>query len=200
MSADAIFDPELLSDCVVQIKFRGVEADMKAGHKIMPHDAMLNDGALPYLALQMELGTESEHQTTRSKIQVTTPPANPSDDGQYQAEEDWMSAVTRLAQYEENNSKREEQKNIRELREAVKVKRLAMDSCNRYYSISVRGAGPDTYGILKEADIVDEFAALLRITTSSSSSSSTTPQDIACQHMQPLKYLAETLPNTAWMA
>jgi hypothetical protein len=158
----------------------------------MRRGAIPNDGALPYLTLLMELGTESTHRETGSKLKFTTPKSS-SNDGQFQElVKRWMSAVTQLADYRKKGGTSKTL--IKRWREDIEEKRLVMDSCNRY-SISVRGACPDTYGILKEADIVDEFATLLCITTPSSTS-----QDSALQHMRPFEHLGETSPHMTWMS
>ena len=76
----------------------------------------------------------------------------------------------------------------------MKAARLAVDSCNRY-SISVRGASPEVYGILREADIVKEFATLLSVTMPSPSN-----QDRTRQHMRPLERLGVASNHTAWVS
>lgn len=189
VSADAVFDPDLISDFVVQIKLRS-EADTGAELK-MRRGAIPNDPPLPYLALLMELGTDSTHQKTRSKLKSTTPESSSDDDQLQQLAEDWMSAVNQLATYRKGGNTTKD--HIKKLREEIEAKRQAMDSCNRY-SISARGGGPDTYGILKEADIVKEFATLLCVTTPSS-----TAEDRALQHMRPFERLEHT-SHAAWMA
>ena len=68
-----------------------------------------------------------------------------------------------------------------------------MEDYNRY-SISVRGATPETYGILKEADIVMEFATLLAVTMPL-----LTEEALELQHMQDLRQVDESSPSTAWM-
>ena len=188
VAADAVFDPDLISDFVMQIKLQSV-ANTGAERK-MRRGAIPNDPALPYLAMLMELGTESTHQKTRSKLKSTIPEY---DGSQFQQlEEDWASSTSLLATYRKGGNTTKAR--IKELREEIKTKRLAMDSCNRY-SISARGGGPDTYGILNAADIVKEFATLLRITTPPF-----TDQDRALQHMRPCERLGHNSSHTTWMA
>lgn len=133
VSADAIFDPDLLSDCVVQVKLQDM-ADTKAEPK-MRHGVIPNDGSLPYLAILMELGTESTHQATRTHFKVTTPKLTSDDSQFHQAVDEWTSAIADLKQHLENKTKKTDGR-TQQLREDVKVKWLAMDACNRY-SISV---------------------------------------------------------------
>jgi hypothetical protein len=174
----------------VQIKLR-VDADTKAEGQ-MRRGSIPNNGALPYLAILMELGIESVHRETRSKLRSTVP-ESPSDDGQFQQlANNWIAAVNRLAEYREKHKR--SKKRIKELEEDVDATRLLIDFCNRY-SIAVRGASSDTYGILKEADIVDEFATLLRTTMPSSA-----PQEMALQHMRPFERLGEGSHYTSWMS
>ena len=51
-----------------------------------------------------------------------------------------------------------------------------------------------TYGCLEEANIVTQFAALIKVTVPSP-----TAQDAALQHMRPLECLGEGSGYTAWM-
>ncbi|KIL57071.1 hypothetical protein M378DRAFT_16508 [Amanita muscaria Koide BX008] len=62
------------------------------------------------------------------------------------------------------------------------------------YSIYVRGASNDMYGILSEADIEQEFGTLFKITASLLSS-----QDNTTQHMCPLQRFSDGYINIAWM-
>jgi hypothetical protein len=183
---DAIFDLGLLSGCVVQVKFKG-EADTVEMRPLgIPSDL---DRPLPYLAILMELGTETLHRTTRSKIKVT-PSETPRE--QYrQLRQDWVDALLCLEDYRKTPSSRKEE--IRKLQKDVKEKQQAMDSCNRYI-ISVRGASSNTYGILDEAGIAEEFGTLLHITMPSP-----TPQDVSLQHMRPFESIGETFSHTDWM-
>jgi hypothetical protein len=63
IDTEAFFDPVMLSAVFGQVKFK-TEADG------LPHDF---SGPLPYLALLFELGNDSDHGATKSKIKVTTP-------------------------------------------------------------------------------------------------------------------------------
>jgi hypothetical protein len=186
---DAVFEPILLSDLVTQVKHK-LAADTKAEGK-MQRGAIPLGGTLPGLTLLMELGANSVHQSTGSPLKSTTPVSLPNNK-EFQALVDgWGIAVKSLALYQEK--KKTNKKAIQKLQEDIKAARLAMDSYNRY-SIAVRGADCNTYGILKEANIVQEFATLLGITNPPPTS-----QDIALQHMRPSERLGETSPHTNWM-
>jgi hypothetical protein len=178
-----------LSGAVFQIKYKEAadtmaETDMRPVG--IPRDL---DRPLPYLAMLMELGTETSHQGIRSKIKCT-PSEVPSEQFQ-QLRQNWLDALGCFNDYQKKKKKTKEK--TRKLREAVKVGQQAMDSCNRY-SIAVRGASPDVYDILREAGIAEEFATLLHITIPSP-----TPQEQALQHMRPLERLGGSSSHTHWM-
>jgi hypothetical protein len=68
ISTNAIFDTENLSAIVVQIKYQG-NADTRAGRALRPIGIPRSiHRPLPYIALRMELGNQSNHQITKSKI------------------------------------------------------------------------------------------------------------------------------------
>jgi hypothetical protein len=138
VNKDAIFDLGLLSGCPVQVKFKG-EADTVAEFEMRPLGIPCDlDRPLPYLAILMELGTETPHRTTHSKIKVT-PSETPGEQYQ-QLRQDWVDALICLEDYRKTPSPRKE---IRKLQKDTKEKQQAMDSCNRYI-ISVRGASSNT--------------------------------------------------------
>ncbi len=83
---------------------------------------------------------------------------------------------------------------LKKLKEAVSNAQLAADSYN-CYAISVRGASPEVYRVLKRAGIVDEFANLLDITTRLPGNAMAT-----IQHMRPLERLGDGSNHTVWMA
>jgi len=185
----AVFDPDLLSGGVWQIKYKEA-ADTMAETGMRPIGIPRDlDRPLPYFAMLMELGNESSHKGIRSKIKCT-PSEVPSDQFR-QLSQSWLDALSCFNRYEKRRKKKKE--TTQRLREAVKATQQAMDSCNRY-SIAVRGASPDVYGILREADIAEEFATLLHITMSSP-----TPQEQALQHMRPLERLGGSSSHTHWM-
>jgi hypothetical protein len=185
----AVFDPDLLSDFVVQVKFKK-DAGTKAERKVR-RGAIPSNGALPYLALLMEFDTESVHQETSSKI-CSAIPDSASDDSQFRSRlSDWMTAVSGLAQ--EKQRKTANQAHLKQLQRNVDEKRFAMDSCNRY-SIAIRGSSDEVYGILKTAQIAREFATLLR-----TSMPAYTPPESALQHMRPSEQLDETSAYMDWM-
>jgi hypothetical protein len=188
MEPDAIFYPHLLSGWVIQVKLKEA-ADTNAERNLRPLGIPRHlDQPLPYLALVMELGTETAHQGTHSKLKSTASEI-PSEGHFRKLTDDFAQALQDLVRAQESASpertsaskqrKSASKKRIEQLKAKVEEKRLAMDFCNRY-SISVRGASPDVYGILKEADIVEQFANLLRVTMPSP-----TPEDKAIQHMRP---------------
>ena len=68
-----------------------------------------------------------------------------------------------------------------------------MDAINRF-SIFVRGSSPKVYGVLCEANIVEEFAHLLSVILPLP-----TPQCTTMKHMCPLERIDEKSDYTAWM-
>jgi len=71
---------------------------------------------------------------------------------------------------------------------------MKMDDCNRF-AIFVWGASSDVYGVLKEAEIADQFEHLLRVTMPPP-----TPQHTTMKFMRPLESLNENSDYTAWMS
>ena len=185
----AFFDPDLLSDFVVQVKFKQ-DADTKAERK-MQRGAIPSNGALPYLALLMELDSESVHRETGSKICSAIPDSALTDSRFRSRLSDWMTAVSKLAQ--EKQRKTASTAHIKGLQRNVDEKRFAMDSCNRY-SIAIRGFSAEVYGILGTAQIAPQFATLVRTTMPAY-----TPPESALQHMRPSERLEETSAYMDWM-
>ena len=190
---DAILDPELLSGFVVQVKSRTAGATSSETELQPPIGIPRDpDQPLPYLTLLMELGYESSFQGTQSKIGVTISPQLP--DGEFRKRcEGYSRAMADLSEHRRKMPSRDPE-SIKKLTEDVDQKREAMNDGNRY-SIFVRGASPSTYGILNKAEIVDEFATLLKITTPSPSAHSHT-----VQHMCPMEGLDEEGHHMAWMS
>jgi hypothetical protein len=184
IQAEAIFDPAMLSAVFTQVKFKN-QADTTAEQAIRPIGLPRNlSRPLPYLALLLELGNESAHRTAHSKIKVTIPKHTAKDEFQ-KLTEDWLAAAKTL---------RRKDPEYTEKQKVVKEKRLAMDAYNRY-SITVRGASPDVYGILRKANVERAFSTLLSITMPSP-----TVQDTTIQHMRPLERLGRESGHTAWMS
>jgi hypothetical protein len=75
----------------------------------------------------------------------------------------------------------------------IETRHEAMDAYNRY-SIFVHGASSDIYGILKTADIVDQFRTLLHVAMPSPDG-----LESSLQHMRPLERLGNDCTQTAWM-
>ena len=191
ISDEAIFDPAMLSGAIIQVKYRD-NADTKAELALrpigIPRDLCR---PLPYLALLMELGNESFHRETRSKIKslVSKPP---SSNEFRDLTEKWVDAVKTLQEYQQSETRNEIQ--FKKLKDDVKAMRLAMDCCNRF-SVCVRGATSGVYSILNKADIAREFVTLLKVTMPSP-----TAQDSAIQHMRPLEHLGNKTHYTDWMS
>lgn len=72
-------------------------------------------------------------------------------------------------------------------------RQVAMDTYNRF-TICVRGASEEVYGVLKTANIAKAFATFLSTTMPPP-----TAQNTATQHMRPLDHLSDTSAHTAWM-
>jgi hypothetical protein len=70
---------------------------------------------------------------------------------------------------------------------------LEMDAYNRF-TLSVRGASPDVYGILMEANIVKAFESLLNVILPPSFN-----ENPVFRHMRPLERLDDISGHTAWM-
>jgi hypothetical protein len=188
--ADAIFDPSLLSGLLVQVKFK-FSGDPQAETLIRPFGIPRDpDQPLPYLALLMELGSESNYKGL-SKIKPT--PSGTTADGEFSK----LTTVLATAQLQYVLGLQQvgrKKKDAEFEKQAVRDAQLAVDSYNRY-SLSVRGASPEVYGILKTANIADEFATLLKITTPSPGN-----QKAILQHMRPLQRLGNESNHTAWMS
>jgi len=192
IAPDTPFDIENLSVAIFQIKNK-TGADTKALRSLqligLPRDL---HRPLPYLAVVMELGNETKYQGIKGAILVT-PPKKVSE-GVFKGLWDaWESALKQLNEYEEINGKKKEDYERKKLLQNFKAARAKMDAYNRY-SINVRGALPATYGCLKEANIVTQFATLIRVTMPSPTS-----REAVLNHMRPLERLGEGSAHTAWM-
>ena len=191
VSPDALFDPDKLGGFVAQIKNQSQAATSE--ERTLPPIGIPRDLdlPLPYLTLVMELGNNSSFRDTGSQIMTTVP--GPTSHGQLRKLViDWEDAVDELARCQRD--KTVTKTGIDKLNHDIKLKRLAMEQYNRY-SVFIRGASPTVYNILKEADIVNEFATLLDITMPTP-----TPESLISQHMRPLERLDEDSPYTAWMS
>jgi hypothetical protein len=178
INKDAIFDPEGLSGGVGQVKFKA-EADTNAEEKIRPlgiHRDLRQPQ--PYLALLLELGNESKHKGMPSKVKLTFP--KPLEDGAFgKLVEEWYTAVRDLEAARKTAFKEE----IKKRQAVVKTKQRAMDLYNRY-TISIWGASPEVYGILKTANIETQFQTLLAVTMPSPKA-----EIPLVQEMKPLEHL-----------
>ena len=204
VNADAVFDPARLSAAFGQVKYKD-KADTTAEKAIRPIGLPRDiTNPLPYLALLIELGSDSHFQSTGSNIKVTTPDPTEKDG----VEEYYSEAAQYIRDYaaDQTSKKRRIEKGAvpdpalgkKKLTNVDKKKlkdaRLIMDRYNRY-TIAIRGASPNVYGILRKAKIETEFETLLRTTMPPP-----TPQDIAIQHMRPLERLGEESVHNAWMS
>ena len=115
----------------------------------------------------------------------------PPEDGAYEKlANDWFTAAAELRKFREIGSREE----IKKLEAELKEKRRLMDLYNRY-TISIRGASSDVYGILKKAKIEKEFRTLLQVTMPSPEM-----QVPLVQEMKPLEHLERGSACTSWMS
>lgn len=180
----AFFDPAMLSAVFGQVKNKS-KADTAAEQAIrpigLPRDLL---EPLPYLALLFELGNDSNHGGIKSKIKVTTPTSTTSFQ---ELTHNLLVADRALVHRKEHSDPK-----LAEKQQNVKNTKLAMDAYNRY-TIAVRGASSEVYGILGKAQVKTEFATLLTTTMPSP-----TIQDESIKHMRPLERLSGS--HTAWMS
>ena len=195
IDAKAIFDPAMLSAVFGQVKFKS-KTDTTAEQAIRPIGLSCSlFGPLPYLAMLFELGNDSNHGRTKSKIKVTTPTSTTKDEFQ-KLTQNWLTAVQALGKYQAGHpeKKRKIDSKLVEKQNEVKEGRVAMDAYNRY-TIAIRGASASVYGILDNAKVKTEFATLLAITMPSPA-----VQDEMIRHMRPLERLGRESGHTAWMS
>ena len=158
MEPGDIFDCDQLSGVVIQVK-NTKEGDTDALKYLRPVGIIRDfKDPLPYLALLMELGTKFRHQGGRL-IKHSWP--KHAESFQYKVlKQEYQRALDDLSRYREQNPK--DKKHLKDLEAAVQAKELEKDLYNGH-SISARGAGSTTYGILKKAGIEKEFDTFLRI-------------------------------------
>ena len=186
----AIFYPALLTGIVVQIKFK-TAGDKQAGDSLRPLGIPRGlERPLPYLAILLELGNESEYQETRSKIKTTASKRVGRDQFQKLIDE-WISALKKHQKQTKVEGKQDKE-TLKKLEAAVTEAKLVIESCNRY-SIFVRGTSPEVYGILNEARIAKEFKTLLSVTMPSP-----TDRTDAMQCMRPFERFGKSA-HMAWM-
>ena len=180
---ESIFDPSLLSEIPGQIKFRdNGERVAELGIRPIGVDRDL-DNPVPYLAILMELGCKQRFKENGKKIKYSA--SDLPVDGEFRSlVEKRNTALEYLASNTDKAA-------VQELKKKVNDAQLAVDSYNRY-SISVRGASPDVFNILREANIVQEFATLLNIVMPESDAERTK------MHMRPLERLSEKSHHTDW--
>ena len=185
VSPGAIFNPTLLSGLFLQIKLK-VDGDAKMQPVGIPRDL---SQPLPYLVILMELGTEANYQATGSKMKSAVSPA-PQHGVFKMLTDEWVTAANALESYKERPNKT--QAEIKKLKTNVAEKRLAMDSCNGYF-VGVRGATPDTYGILTTSRVEQPFAMLLKVVMPAPDG-----QTRAIQAMRPFDRLGKSSASMAW--
>jgi hypothetical protein len=191
VTSDAIFNPAALSGAVVQVKYRfGSDGNAELAPRPIGLARDIVE-PLPYLALYLELGNESSYKATNTKIKVTA--SEPTVRGRFKTlSDDCFEATKRLTAYRRRGKKTKA--TLEKRKKDAQEKRLAMDLYNRY-SISVRGASPDVYGILKAVGIAQEFDLLLSVTMPSP-----TDHEPMIQQMRPLERVGNTSAHTAWMS
>jgi hypothetical protein len=184
---------------VVQVKFE-TSADGKAGAALRPIGVPRDySRPLPYLVLLLELGNESKHQETNSKIKVKSQP-DPAGATFQTLTDNYLAALKNLKDHRSKHlgADRKRKRNAKDpmeenMRNVVVEAQTEMDNFNQY-AISIRGATPEVYGILKEANIVREFAHLLSVTMPAP-----VTQDRKIEHMRPLERLGDTSAHMDWM-
>ena len=192
------FNVAKLSEVVVQVKYK-TKADTKAEPTLRPLGIHRHlSQPLPHLAILLELGSESRHQKTSTLFQVLTPSALVN--GKFEdLQQKWISALQELKDYKHEKLKTRKRKGRKDaqqvqLQEALEKIRSEMDAYNRY-TISIRGASSEVYGVLKKANIETEFATLLSVTMPLA----LPMQDPTIQHMRPLNHLDLKSAHNAWM-
>ena len=189
------FDPSKLTGMVGQVKNKAA-GDSDAKDAMRPFALPRNTSSpLPYLAVLMELGTESQFRETGSHLRVKTWDTDGNSPSYDDRHADWLAAFTAVAEAQRNPQRSvEERKEKKRLEQVMLEKQLVKEGYNRY-SIAIRGASPTTYGILATAKIVEAFKQILHITLAPADEF-----DRKVQHMVPL---GGNHPNTGdcdWMA
>ncbi|KAK2465753.1 hypothetical protein APHAL10511_002297 [Amanita phalloides] len=212
VDADAVFDPSCLTGIVGQVNFKA-SGDSQAETVIRPFGIPRDRShPLPYIALFMELGCESDYQGCPTKKIKPTTFRLTNDDRFSRLKIDLALAEQRHGVHELRQQELEKSvvagnreqlmQELKNMKKLVKEAKQVVDSYNHQfdsynrYSISVRGASPDVYHILKEAKITEEFAMLLRATTILSAELGY--QEVMRQHMFPSKRLGKASNHTAW--
>jgi hypothetical protein len=193
IAPDAVFNIKNLSVSIIQIKNK-FSADANALRLLRPV-GLARDlyEPLPYLAIVMELGTDTPYQGHEGPIRITVSSGGPKDTFQalWVA---WERALGELEKWTEaKKAKKAKKGQMKKLIDNVKTTRAAVDGHNRY-TVNIRGASDTTYGLLKKANIVTQFATLIKVTMPSP-----TATEDALQHMRPLERLGKDSAYTAWM-
>ena len=183
------FNPAKLSAVVVQVKYKS-KADTAAEDDIRPLGISRDlDNPLPYFTLLMELGNESNHGHSRSRLKprVWGTGSIPYS----QLVQDWVNAVEILVHHKALSSPKAK---TDPMKKAVTERRKAMDNYDRY-SLSARGSSDAVYGILKAARLAEAFAALLKVAIQSP-----TELDRTISQMRPLERFSKLFGHTDWMS
>ena len=185
----SIFDPSLLSAAVQRIKNREA-GDSQVKPAIHPVDVLRNRRQpLPYLTILMELDYEAQYQETGLKIKCQV--SEPLSDSEFEKLND-ASEEAAKKYWTYRQKKKTKNDTLKRLKEKADNAWLAAHPCSRY-SISVRGASPDVYGVLRKANIANSFATLLSIILPPFRE-----EDSMRKHMRPLERLSDESPHTAW--
>ncbi|KAF8324209.1 uncharacterized protein EI90DRAFT_3076333 [Cantharellus anzutake] len=184
-----VFDPDKLSGLVVQVKYK--KGDTSAENNLRPAGIIRDRKApLPYLALLMELGTESKYWGIAMVTYQAPKHFQPSEYQELKAE--CESAWDNLSQHKEEHPKDETV--LKKLKAQAQGKQLEMDLYNCYL-ISARGASENTYPILRTAGITNEFKTFLDIVVPQASS-----KEPLIGHMRPLDCFGGDFPQSHWMS
>lgn len=179
----------MLSAIIVQVKYKA-KADTMVENEIRPLGIARDlHNPLPYVAFLIELGNESRHRQTGTKVKSTA--WEKSSRSYSELVQDWMDALNRLktckAQERPNKSR------VDALKKEVEMKRSNME-CYKRYSISARGAS-DAYGISQMEQVQDALQTLLHVALPSPPGNSTT-----LKRMRPLGRLGDAPGYTDSMA
>ena len=167
IEADADFDPARLTAAFGKVKFKS-EAGTTAEEVIRPI-GIPPDLSRPYLTLEflLELGNESAHGTTGSKIKVTVPKSQAAEGEFQKLAGNWLAAAKSLQGRQERKLEQgHAAPKWAEKQSAMQEARLAMNAYNRYMIVvhdSHAWAEAKVYdAVLRLAGMEFEFATLLR--------------------------------------
>ena len=192
MESNEEFDPNRLSAIFGQVKFK-IDGDSRSGEEIRPIGlARSPHQPLPYLAVLMELGNESNYLETTSKIKVTTP--EPLVEGTFEdLSKEFDEAQVAYNKYRALPKKQRKREVLEKKKSRMHRTRRARDSCNRY-SLSIRSACADVYGVLRKAEMTTPFDTLIGISKPLAYDVNST-----LLHMRPMERLGPESKGLEWM-